>query len=136
MIFPILPGYEGADTSRCRSLRHPCKASRIIPNAKAARYSGVHRFRGYRTLQFSALCARRSPTTTASSLEPCSQRILIHLEGVITIHLKEETATEKDQVVQISAEGSRIGMSERDLDDLFQEFEQVTGEETRGDKTR
>ena len=47
MIFSILPGYKGADTSHCRSLRHPGRASRIIPNAKAARYSGVHRFRGY-----------------------------------------------------------------------------------------
>ena len=57
------------------------------------------------------------------------------LEGVITIHLKGEPATEKDCVVQISVEDSRIGMLERGFDDLCQEYQQVTDGETHKDKT-
>lgn len=72
---------KGADTPHCQSLRHPGRASRNIPNTRAARYSEVHRFRSYWIVQFSALCARRSPTNTASSLEPCSQRISIYFGG-------------------------------------------------------
>ena len=57
------------------------------------------------------------------------------LEGVITLHLKGEPATEKDCVVQISVEDSRIGMLERVFDDLRQEYQQVTDEKTHEDKT-
>ncbi|OCL13680.1 phytochrome-like protein [Glonium stellatum] len=56
-------------------------------------------------------------------------------EGSITVHLNGEATTDNNCLLKISVEDTGIGMSEKDLDDLFQEFEQVPDEETREDKT-
>ncbi|OCK77846.1 hypothetical protein K432DRAFT_445052 [Lepidopterella palustris CBS 459.81] len=56
-------------------------------------------------------------------------------KGGITVRLKHTPQGEKGCVVNISVKDTGNGMSESDLDDLFQEFEQVPGEEVQSHQT-
>ena len=56
-------------------------------------------------------------------------------QGCIIIHLGV-LATESDRcIIRVSVQDSGIGMSQHELDDLFQEFEQVSDEESNLDRT-
>ncbi|KAF2467268.1 phytochrome-like protein [Lindgomyces ingoldianus] len=56
-------------------------------------------------------------------------------KGGIVIHLGLPSATEESCVIQIAVQDTGKGISERELDDLFQEFEQVPDEEPDSDQS-
>ncbi|ORY05270.1 hypothetical protein BCR34DRAFT_604558 [Clohesyomyces aquaticus] len=57
------------------------------------------------------------------------------VHGGIVVHLGARSITGETCVVQISVQDSGKGMTERELDDLFQEFEQVPDEEPDGEES-
>lgn len=58
-----------------------------------------------------------------------SNAIQYTTEGSINIHIGARAVTSDDCVIQVVVSDTGIGMSEQQLDDLFQEFEQVPDEE-------
>jgi CheY-like chemotaxis protein len=50
-------------------------------------------------------------------------------EGGIKIHISARSITEEDCIIQIAVQDTGIGISDEDLDKLFQEFEQVADDE-------
>lgn len=59
-----------------------------------------------------------------------SNAIQYTAEGSINVHIGARAVTSEDCIIQVVVSDTGIGMSEQQLDDLFQEFEQVPDEET------